>query len=157
VAPLVRVEHKLALWTSFLIVPLFALANAGVRFEGSVVEALTTPVALGVSLGLVFGKTIGISLFTFAAVKLGIGRLPRGATWRHMIGVAATAGIGFTVALFITALAYTDPVLADEAKVGIFAGSISAALIGAVILATGKPAAGHDDDVTTEETVRAAA
>ncbi len=135
VAPLIRAEHRLAPWSSFVIIPLFALANAGVRFgDTSIGEALTTRPALGVMLGLVVGKTVGISLFTWLAVRWNLGRLPDGATWRHMIGTAATAGIGFTVALFITALAYTDDVLADEAKVGIFAGSLVAGLIGVAIL-----------------------
>jgi NhaA family Na+:H+ antiporter len=139
VGPLARAERRLVNWSSFLIVPLFALANAGVRFEGSIGEALTTPVALGVAVGLVAGKTVGISVFTWIAVKTGLGRLPAGSTWRHVIGVASVAGIGFTVALFITALAFSDAVLADEAKVGIFAGSIVAGIIGIIIFRTGKP------------------
>ena len=95
--------------------------------------------ALGVAVGLVAGKTVGISVFTWIAVKTGLGRLPAGSTWRHVIGVASVAGIGFTVALFITALAFSDAVLADEAKVGIFAGSIVAGIIGIIIFRTGKP------------------
>jgi NhaA family Na+:H+ antiporter len=147
VSPLIRSEHRLALWSSFLVIPIFALANAGVRFEGSVVDALLSRPALGVGLGLVVGKTVGITIFTYAAVRFGIGKLPRGATWRHMVGVAATAGIGFTVALFITALAYTDVALADDAKVGIFAGSILAAVIGSAILATTKPVTEGADEL----------
>lgn len=134
VAPLTRTEHKLQRWSSFAIVPLFALANAGVRFEGSILESFATPVALGVTFGLVVGKTFGISLFTWLAVRFNFGVLPRGANWRHVFGTAAIAGIGFTVALFITALAFTNQALADEAKIGIFAGSIAAGLIGVAIL-----------------------
>ena len=133
VAPLNRWEHSLAPWVSFLVVPLFALANAGVRFEGSVLDRLLSDIALGVGFGLVVGKTAGIMAFSWLAVRFGLSRLPVGMTWRHMLGVSATAGIGFTVALFITALAFTDPVLTDEAKVGIFAGSIVAGLLGAAI------------------------
>lgn len=134
VAPLSRWEHVLAPWVSFFVVPLFALANAGVRIEGSIVDRLTSNVAIGVAVGLVVGKTIGITSFSWLAVRLGLGRLPAFTTWRQMIGVAATAGIGFTVALFITALAYTDPTYADDAKVGIFAGSIVAGVVGTLIL-----------------------
>jgi NhaA family Na+:H+ antiporter len=140
VAPLIRSEHRLAIWSSFLIIPVFALVNAGVRFEGSIVDALLSRPALGVTLGLVVGKTLGITAFSWVAVKSGLAKLPTNTTWRHLTGVAAIAGIGFTVALFITALAFADPILADDAKVGIFAGSILSALIGVAILVTGKPA-----------------
>jgi NhaA family Na+:H+ antiporter len=133
VAPLNRWEHALAPWVSFLVVPLFALANAGVRFEGSILDRLFSNVALGVGIGLVVGKVIGIMTFSWLAVRFGLSRLPVGVTWRHMLGVSATAGIGFTVALFITALAFTDQVLTDDAKVGIFAGSIVAGLLGVVV------------------------
>ncbi len=139
VAPLNRWEHNLTPWVSFVIVPVFALANAGVRFEGSIVDSLLSPVALGVGLGLVVGKTVGISLFTWGAVRMKLARLPVGATWNHMIGVAATAGIGFTVALFITALAFTDEVITDQAKVGIFAGSLIAGILGVLLLRRSTP------------------
>jgi NhaA family Na+:H+ antiporter len=135
IAPLNRLEHQLHPWSSFLIVPLFALANAGVAFGGvDIVEALTSPVALGVALGLLVGKIAGISAFTVLAVRLGLGRLPRHTTWTHIIGVAALAGIGFTVSLFVTSLAFEDPVLTDLAKIGIFAGSGLAGLIGYLLL-----------------------
>ncbi len=138
VAPLTRMEHALHLWSSYLIVPLFALANAGVRFEGtSVGEAVTHPVALGVALGLVVGKLIGITVFARLAVTAGIGRLPAGTTWRHVVGLASLAGIGFTVSIFVTGLAFTDPALSDLAKIGIFVGSLAAGLIGYGLLRTG--------------------
>lgn len=136
VAPLTRAEHHLAPWSSFVIIPIFALANAGVRFEGSITEAVLSPVALGVVFGLVIGKTVGISAAAWLAVRTGLARLPPSVTWRHMVGVASTAGIGFTVALFITALAFSDQTLADQAKVGIFAGSILSGIIGITLLAT---------------------
>lgn len=153
VAPLVRNEHRLAMWASFVIIPVFALANAGVRFEGSISDAITSGPALGVMLGLLLGKPIGITLFSFIAVKAGLGKLPNNTTWRHIVGVASIAGIGFTVALFITALAYTDPVLAADAKVGIFAGSILSAIVGSVILGTAKvhPAAAKEDAPFVED------
>lgn len=133
VAPLNRWQRALGPWVSFLVVPLFALANAGVRFEGSVVDQLTSDVAMGVGFGLVVGKVVGVTSFAWLAVRLGISRLPAETSWHQMFGVAATAGIGFTVALFITALAFVDPVLGDQAKVGIFAGSIVAGIIGVLV------------------------
>ncbi len=135
VSPLSRLEHHLVPWASFGIVPLFALANAGVDFRGvSIIEALTTPVALGVSVGLVVGKVIGISAASYGAVRLGLGRLPPGTTWPHIFGLSAVAGIGFTVALFVAGLAFTDPAITDLAKVGIFSGSIVAGIIGSIAL-----------------------
>ena len=138
IAPLNRWEHTLTPWVSFLVVPLFALANAGVRFEGSIVDQLFSNVALGVAFGLVIGKVVGISVFSWLAVRLGLSRLPAETDWRQMLGVAATAGIGFTVALFITALAFDDPVLGDAAKVGIFAGSIVSGIIGVSVFVFGR-------------------
>src|SRR5690554_1013284 len=134
-SPLTRLEHKMLPWSSFAVIPLFALANAGVSFAGTdVADLITHPVSLGVGLGLLFGKPIGITLFTWLAVRLRIGRMPVGTRWPHIIGLGFAAGIGFTVALFVTALAFDDPRLGDIAKVGIFAGSIIAAILGAVIL-----------------------
>jgi NhaA family Na+:H+ antiporter len=139
VSPLTRVEHRLVPWSSFLIVPLFALANAGVDLRGtSIVEALTSPIGLGVALGLVVGKIGGISLFAFAGVRLGLGRLPDGAGWLHLVGLAAVAGIGFTVSLFVADLAFSDRELIDLAKVGIFIGSLAAGLMGAALLIRSK-------------------
>ncbi len=141
IAPLDRLEHQLAPWSSFLIVPLFALANAGVRFadfENGVADALTSPVTLGVMLGLLAGKLIGISLATWVAVRAGIGKLPLHTGWSQIIGLAALAGIGFTVSMFVTELAFTDPNLADSAKIGIFIGSGVAGILGYTLLRRGK-------------------
>lgn len=140
VAPLDRLERSLLPWSSFLVAPTFALANAGVRFAGiDAAGALTHPVTLGVALGLLVGKLTGISLFTWLAVRVGWGHLPRETDWRQVFGVAAVAGIGFTVALFVAAIAFTDPLLADQAKIGIFAGSLAAGIIGYLILRAGPP------------------
>jgi NhaA family Na+:H+ antiporter len=137
VAPLDRLERALHPWSSFLVVPLFALANSGVRFSGmDLGAAVTHPVTLGTALGLLVGKLVGISAFAWLAVRLGWGRLPRQVGWRHVAGVAAVAGIGFTVALFISGLAFSDPHLADQAKLGIYAGSILAGGLGYVVLRT---------------------
>jgi NhaA family Na+:H+ antiporter len=135
VAPLDRLERVLHPWTSFVVVPLFALANSGIRFAGTDFRAaLTHPVTLGTACGLVIGKLAGISAFTWLAVRLGWGRLPQETTWRHVIGLAAVAGIGFTVALFIDGLAFADPILADKARMGIFAGSLVAGIAGYLLL-----------------------
>lgn len=135
ISPLTRVEHSLHEWSSFLVLPIFALANAGIALDADSLEAAAeTPIALAVALGLVLGKTIGITLGAAIAVRLGLSVLPAGVRWAHVVGVAALAGIGFTVSLFIAGLAYTDPSELEAAKIGILGGSIVAALIGLAAL-----------------------
>ena len=130
-----RLEQRLHPITGFLIIPVFALANAGIEISGdSLRDAMGSGVTIGVALGLVVGKVVGVSLFTLGAVRLGISALPSGATVRHMVGISAIAGIGFTVSLFVTGLAFDDLAIQDEAKVGILVASMVAALIGVVIL-----------------------
>ena len=133
-----RLIELLHPWTSYVIVPIFALANAGIALNGS---AFTSPssVFLGVTVGLVLGKLAGITAFVWLAVHLRVATLPQGATWRHVTGVAAVAGIGFTVSLFITSLAFTDPGLQADAKAGILAASIVAAVIGSLVLTARAP------------------
>ncbi len=140
VSPLARLEHKLVPWSSFVIVPIFALANAGVDFRGiGVAEAVTSSIALGVALGLIVGKTVGISLASWAAVRLNLGKLPPGTSWSHVVGLAAVAGIGFTVALFVASLAFDHPEMGDFAKMGIFVGSLVSGVIGTVLLRRARP------------------
>ena len=135
VSPLTRLEEGLHPWTSFLIVPLFALANAGVRFVGiDIGEALKDSITIGVALGLVLGKIVGITLAMYLAVRSGVARLPIGSTWSHIRGLAVLGGIGFTVSLFVTGLAFDDPAMADLAKIGIFAGSAIAGVAGYFLL-----------------------
>jgi NhaA family Na+:H+ antiporter len=142
VSPLSRLEHRLQIWSSFLVIPLFALANAGVDFRGvDIVAALTSSIALGVAVGLVVGKTVGITLFTFIAVRTGVGRLPSGTGWVHILGLAIVGGIGFTVALFVASLAFEDRSLNELAKVGIFAGSLVAGALGALVLSRARQSA----------------
>jgi NhaA family Na+:H+ antiporter len=130
-SPLDRLEHKLAPWSSYVIVPIFALANAGVALSGDMVSnAVSSPVTLGVAMGLVVGKPIGVLLAAWLAVRFGLAQFPRGVNLHHMIGVGLLAGIGFTVSLFVTGLAFTDPLLVDEGKVGILAASAVAGVIG---------------------------
>ncbi len=130
-----RLVDVLLPWTSFLIIPVFALANAGVKIAGDSLGAtLTSRVTIGVVLGLVVGKTVGVCGMAYIASKLGIGTLPRGATFLHMLGISMAAGIGFTVALFVAGLAFTSPALQDQAKVGIFIASFGAAILSAIVL-----------------------
>jgi Na+:H+ antiporter, NhaA family len=130
-APLDRLEHRLLPWTTFLVVPVFALANAGVQVGlGDLVDSFSQPVTLGVLLGLVVGKPVGIFLFALAAVRIGFGTRPAGASWAQMAGVGMLGGIGFTVALFVTELAFDPGAVADQAKIGILAASMIAGAMG---------------------------
>jgi len=130
-----RLEYLLHPWTSYAIIPIFALANAGVQLNASLLEsAATSPVTLGIVAGLVGGKLLGISGFSWAATRTGIGSMPPGMNWSHIFGAAATAGIGFTVSLFIAGLAFEDPQIIDEARIGILFGSGVAAILGSFLL-----------------------
>ncbi|MHB8514365.1 MAG: Na+/H+ antiporter NhaA [Dehalococcoidia bacterium] len=120
-----RIEHVLHPWTSYLIVPVFALANAGIAVDGGALrQAVHSPVAVGVVLGLVAGKPVGVLCFAWLATRLGLAALPDGVRWPQVAAVAVVAGIGFTVSLFISALAFSDQRLVDEAKLGILGGSL---------------------------------
>ena len=132
--PLHELEHTLHPWVVFAIMPLFALANAGVQLGGGIADALTSPVALGIVAGLVVGKQLGITLFAWLAVKSGVSELPEGIRWRHVYGAAWLAGIGFTMSLFISDLAFSDSRLVDAAKLGILVASLIAGVVGWVIL-----------------------
>lgn len=132
-SPLQRFETALHPWVAFAIMPLFALSNAGVRLEGDFLDALTHPVAVGIVLGLVVGKQAGVTLLSWLAVRLGLAELPYGVTWRQFYGVAFLGGIGFTMSLFITSLAFADD-LNTPAKIGILLGSAISGIIGYVVL-----------------------
>ncbi|HEX2145497.1 MAG TPA: Na+/H+ antiporter NhaA [Glycomyces sp.] len=153
--PTDRLQESIHPFSSFVVLPLFALANAGVALSGDLIAtAATSAVTLGIVLGLVVGKTIGITLTTWIVVKLGIGRLPTGTGWPLLTGIAAVAGIGFTVALFITELAFRGEgteLLTDEAKIGVLAGSLIAALLGAGLVALTAPKAGAKAPAAHEE------
>lgn len=134
-SPLERLEHQLTGWVAFVIVPLFAFSNAGVRLTSDALDGLATdPVVLGVGLGLIVGKTIGVFSATFLGERLGIGKLPTGVTYRHVLGLAVCAGIGFTVALFVAGLAFENPEFADSAKIGILGGSLVSGVLGYLLL-----------------------
>ena len=151
VSPNERFQAALHPWTSYVVVPLFALANAGVPLGGDALErALTSPVTIGVVIGLVLGKTLGIALATRVALLVDVGPLPHGMRRQHLLGAGALAGIGFTVSLFVAELAFTDEALRDEAKVGVLAASVIAAVIGTVALARQGRRAAEDDDVAVD-------
>ncbi|HEU4356248.1 MAG TPA: Na+/H+ antiporter NhaA [Actinomycetota bacterium] len=147
VSPLARVESILHPWVSFVIVPLFALANAGVDLSGAALsDAVSSRIALGIVVGLVVGKPLGVTLATALAVRSGIGRLPAGARWPDVVGVGAVAGIGFTISLLITDLAFEGSSLLEPAKAAILAASVLAGLVGALVLSGGR-FAGRDGPV----------
>jgi Na+:H+ antiporter, NhaA family len=133
-APIGRFIHALHPSVAFLVMPVFALANSGVELRGDGLH-ITSPVSLGAALGLFAGKPLGIFTFTALALKLGLSPMPAAATWGKLFGVAVVAGIGFTVALFIAALAFPEaPELLDQAKVGILLGSFASGLVGFALL-----------------------
>jgi NhaA family Na+:H+ antiporter len=135
VSPLARMEHRLHPWSAYMILPLFALANSGVAVSVSVIEdALTSPVGVGVLLGLVVGAPLGGFLFAFATVRLGPGRMPDGLDWSAIAGVTPLKGIGFTIAIFISDLAFDDAATQEQAKLAILIASALAAVIGLGVL-----------------------
>lgn len=128
-----RLQGLLQPWTSYLVVPVFALANAGVELRGgALADAMGSPVTWGVILGLVAGKLIGISTGTAAAVRLGLGRLPRGVGPGSVVGGAALSGIGFTISLLVVGLAFEDPQVRDDAAIGVLAAGVLATGLGAL-------------------------
>ncbi|MDK1978933.1 Na+/H+ antiporter NhaA, partial [Klebsiella sp. K4-154] len=133
--PLDRLEHAINPWVTFMILPLFGFANAGVALSGMTMNDLLSPVPVGVALGLFLGKQAGIFGLSLLAVSLGLAKRPEKSTWLQVYGVSVLCGIGFTMSLFIGNLAFTgSPLLVDEVKVGVLAGSILAALAGILIL-----------------------
>ena len=135
-APLQKLEHTLLPIVSFVALPIFALANAGLALDGDLARAVQSPVTLGVIAGLVIGKQVGIFSFAWLAVRLGLANLPEGVSWRQIHAVAVLGGVGFTMALFVGSLAFTEPALAEQAKLGILLASTVAAILGALLLVT---------------------
>jgi NhaA family Na+:H+ antiporter len=130
-----RLQEALHPTSAFVVVPLFGLANAGVHLDGDALhQAATSPVTWGIVAALLVGKTLGISLSTALALRTGIGDLPGRVRYGHLVGGALLAGIGFTISLFIADLAFTDPALRQEAKIGVLLGSLLAAVLGSIAL-----------------------
>lgn len=137
-SPAKAAEHGLHPWISFLVMPLFAFANAGVPLEGLSVELLLAPLSLAIMLGLFVGKQIGVFGFALASIKLGLAERPTKASMLQLYGVCLLAGIGFTMSLFIGALAYVDPEHQTLVRIGVLSGSILSGVAGALILAFAK-------------------
>ena len=138
-SPLLSIEHAIVPWVAFGIMPLFALANAGVALEPEVLGGVTSPVVLGIALGLLIGKPLGVGLFAWGSVKLGLAGFPAGVRPMHLVGVGFLAGIGFTMALFIAGLAFEGTTL-ELAKLGVLGASTIAGIVGYLILrARGNP------------------
>lgn len=137
-SPLLSLEHALHPWVAFLILPLFAFVNAGVNLAGINLSQLLNPVSVGIFLGLVIGKQLGVFGFAWLAIRLGLARLPEQATWRSLYAIAVLTGIGFTMSLFITTLAYgtNQAELINASKLGVLIGSLMSALIGYTLLRT---------------------
>jgi Na+:H+ antiporter, NhaA family len=150
-----RLIDALHPWSSYVIVPIFALANAGIVLSSDTFADPST-VLLGVTAGLVVGKLVGVVSFSWLAVRLGLGRLPDGTQWGHVVGVGAVAGIGFTVSLFITGLAFESPDLQDDAKAGILLASVVAAALAAVLFGLAAHRAAHIKDTAPSDPSAAA-
>ena len=139
-ALLYKMEHGLHPWVAFLILPVFAFANAGVNFTGIGIDDLLQPLTLGIAVGLFLGKQIGVFLATWIGVKSGIARLPENVSWKHVYGVACLTGVGFTMSLFIGSLAFTTADVMNAVRLGVVLGSVLSGIIGYLLLKS----AAHD-------------
>ncbi|MEO1221693.1 MAG: Na+/H+ antiporter NhaA, partial [Pseudomonadota bacterium] len=147
-----HMEHGLHKWVAFVIIPIFGFANAGVTLIGLSPADLLQPLPLGIALGLLIGKQVGILGFAFIAVKAGVAKLPDGVGWRKIHGLSLLAAIGFTMSLFIGNLAFTDPAMIDAVKLGVLSGSLIAAFAGFFMIKSALP-----DEVATDEATGEAA
>ena len=141
-SPLHSLEHALAPYVLYLIVPIFAFANAGVVLTGISLSDLFAPLPMGIAMGLILGKQIGVFGATYITVRMGFARLPQGVTWAHIYGLSCLAGIGFTMSLFIGGLSFSDAEMMNQVRLGVLSGSIISAILGYVMLmaTTSKPA-----------------
>lgn len=133
-SPLERLEHALVKPVNFLIIPLFAFANTNISIESEMLTGLVAPMGLGISLGLLLGKPLGILIMTFVCSKLGISSLPEGSSFKHILGVGLLAGIGFTMSIFISILSFSDALHINEAKLSILLTSLLAGILGYMVL-----------------------
>lgn len=133
-SPLHRVEHDLHPWVAFMVLPIFAFANAGVSFEGLSLGAILAPVPIGIALGLYLGKPIGVVAMSWLAVKLGVTKLPASMGWPQLLGVACLTGVGFTMSLFIGGLAFDSADKLNEVRIGVLMGSILSGITGYLLL-----------------------
>lgn len=133
-SPLKHLEHFLHPWTAFLVLPIFAFANAGVSLAGLQIADLMAPLALGIAAGLVVGKQVGVFGFMYLATRIGLVKRPAGVTWLQLYGLACLTGIGFTMSLFIGNLAFVDPEQIETVKLGVISGSVISGLLGYCLL-----------------------
>jgi len=133
-SPLEKLEHFLTTPVNYLIMPIFALANTNITFQKEMISGLCSPLGLGIVVGLFVGKTIGVTFFSWLAVKLKFANLPSGAGWKHILGLGMLAGIGFTMSIFIALLSFTDPLHILEAKFAILTASVLSGVVGFVFL-----------------------
>lgn len=140
-SPLHSLEHSLAPYVLYLIIPIFAFANAGVVLGGLSPSDLLSPLPMGIALGLILGKQMGVLGMTYLIVKMGFARMPHGANWLHIYGISCLAGVGFTMSLFIGGLSFADPELMNQVRVGVLSGSILSGIFGyaALMLASSSP------------------
>ena len=148
--PLERMEHALHPWVAFLVIPIFGFANAGVSLAGLEPAAALEPLPLGIALGLLVGKQVGIFGFAWVAVKTGLASLPEAVTWRQLHGLSLLAAIGFTMSLFIGNLAFADAAQVDAVKLGVLGGSTIAALLGYALLKSALPSAERQIETGTQ-------
>ena len=137
--PLEKLEHAIAPYVSFFILPVFAFANAGVSLSGLSLADLAAPIPLGIALGLIIGKPLGIYTFSRAAIKAGIARMPEDTNNTQLFGAGVLAGIGFTMSLFIGILAFEDPAIGTHVRLGVLSGSVVSAILGYLILSRAQP------------------
>jgi NhaA family Na+:H+ antiporter len=133
-SPLKSLMHILHSWVSFLVLPLFALANAGIYLGDMAIADILSPLPLGIAAGLFFGKQLGVMVFTFLAVRLGLGQLPQQARWGHVYGAAILTGIGFTMSLFVSNLSFSGGDAVGLTRLGVLAGSAASAVVGYSVL-----------------------
>lgn len=137
-SPLERLEHALVKPVNFLIIPIFAFANTNITIENEMIQGLTSPLGLGIGMGLIFGKPIGIVLSAFICSKFKIGQLPEGSNFKHIIGIGLLAGIGFTMSIFISNLSFSDSIFVEEAKLAVLCSSLIAGILGFILLRSTK-------------------
>jgi NhaA family Na+:H+ antiporter len=143
-SPLETLEHELHLWVAFAILPMFAFVNAGISFSGMGLDAFAEPVTLGVALGLFLGKQVGVFGLLYLTIKTGLAPMPNGANWKQLYGVAALAGIGFTMSLFIGGLAFQHSGFDAPIRLGVLVGSIASGVVGYLLLvSSGRRRAGE--------------
>ncbi len=133
-SPLHALEHGLSPYVLFFIVPVFAFANAGVALEGIALSDMLAPLPMGIALGLIIGKQVGVFGMTWLVVKLGFAQLPHAVNWLHIYGLACLAGIGFTMSLFIGSLSFSDPAMMDAVRLGVLSGSLVSGILGYMVL-----------------------